>query len=388
MISKKRVNILQLVTQMELGGAQKMMLQIANGLPREKYNVYVACLYTKNNLNPLPQEFGLDVADFHFKENRDLPLTQKTYLFITGLYKLYNFLKQNKIQIVQTYCYYANIIGAIAAKCANVPIIITSQRISYRREPKIKIVIDRLCANLVPDKIVAVSDAVKDFSISKEGFRASKLVTIRNGIDLSNIDSKITSIEEKRKRLGISANHIVLATVARLHIRKGHIYLLKAMQNLNQRKDLILFLVGDGDEKENLVTLSNRLDISDKVHFLGWRNDVSEILDCIDIFVLPSLEEGFPNVIIEAMSKSKPIIATDVDGNPEAVVDGYNGIIVPPKDPQSLAEAILELVHDENKRIQFGHRSRKIVEDNFDLKKIIDKYEKLYESLAKQKLKR
>ena len=366
-----------------------MMLQIANGLPREKYNVYVACLYTKNDLNPLSQEFGLDIADFHFKENRDLPLTQKTYLLITGLYKLYNFLKQNKIQIVQTYCYYANIIGAIVAKLANVPIIITSQRISYRREPKIKIVIDRLCANLVPDKIVAVSDAVKDFSISKEGFRASKLVTIRNGIDLSNIDSKITSIEEKRKQLGISANHIVLVTVARLHIRKGHVYLLKAMRNLNKkRKDLILLLAGDGNEKENLVTLNKSLGISDTVHFLGWRNDVNEILDCSDIFVLPSLEEGFPNVIIEAMSKSKPIIATDVDGNPEAVVDGYNGIIVPPRDPEGLSKAILSLVDDEYKRIQFGRRSREIVEENFDLEMIIDKYEKLYESLVKHKLKR
>ena len=178
----------------------------------------------------------------------------------------------------------------------------------------------------------------------------------------------------------------MLATVPRLHIRKGHIYPLKAVQNL-ARKDLILLLIGDGNERENLVALSNRLGISGRVRFLGWRNDVNEILDCIDIFVLPSLEEGFPNAIIEAMSKSKPVIATDVDGNTEAVIDGYNGIIVPPEDPQSLAEAILELVHDNEKRIRFGRRSREMVEESFDLEKIVEQYEKLYDLLVKPKLK-
>jgi len=382
-VRKKKVNILQLVTQMELGGAQKVMLQVADGLPREKYNVYAACLYTKNYLNPLTREFDLDVVDFHFKEDRDLPLTQKAYLFITGLRRLYNFLRQNKIQIVQTYTYYANIIGTTIGKVAGVPIIIASQHRLYTSGQQYKFIIDRIWASFITDRIVAVSDAVRTHLM-----HSSKLITIHNGIAL-NRHPKSIDIKQKRKELGVQENQIVIGTVGRLNIWKGQKYLLEAMRLvLDNTKDVILLVVGDGNEIENLTNITDRLGINANVKLLGWRTDVVEILKCLDIFVLPSLEEAFSTAILEAMSESKPIIATNVGGNTEAVADGYNGVIVPPRDAESLSKAILSLVYDRNKRIQFGCRSREIVEEKFDLVKIIDEYDRLYESLVKRKLRR
>ena len=165
---------------------------------------------------------------------------------------------------------------------------------------------------------------------------------------------------------------------------KGVFYLIQSASCiLEYRKDLIFLLVGAGAQEEKLKNFCVDLKIEKNVIFTGERDDIPEILSSIDIFVLPSLREGLPLTILEAMACAKPIIATNVGGIPEAVKDGVSGILVPPKDPESLQNAIVELLDDTEKQETMGLKGKQICEEHFRSRAMVDKIEKLYDLLIK-----
>ncbi len=370
--------MLFLVTQMELGGSQKMMLRIADGIRGEGCEVFAGCFYYKNTLNRMPDELGLPVIDFHLKEPGRTNLLKRAWLFVSGYYRLYRFLRKERIDVLQTFCYYANVLGVLVGRCARVPVIITSQRNAYHSKGRVALLIDRIAASLTT-KVVAVCKAVEQFSIENERFRPDKILSIPNGIDMAAVCAQHVDVAKKRQELGLDANRLIFGCVARLHPRKGHEYLLRAFPSvLESVPHAALLLVGDGTEKNKLEHLACELDIGDRVTLLGWRTDVSELIECFDVFVLPSLEEGFPNVLLEAMARGKPVIATDVDGNVEVARDGVTGLLVPAADTAALAGAMLSMANDPDVMARYGQQGRALVEREYSLARTIERFRELY----------
>jgi glycosyltransferase involved in cell wall biosynthesis len=145
--------------------------------------------------------------------------------------------------------------------------------------------------------------------------------------------------------------------------------------------DVRFLIIGDGGLKKQLMDLSSNLGVSKNVMFLGFRSDIPELLSVMDVLVLASLREGFSNAILEAMAAMKPVVATNVGGNPEVIIDGVTGLIVPPKDPHSMAQAILNLLQNEDLAQQMGEAGRRRVENHFTIDVITQKYIQLYDSL-------
>ncbi|MEM3455614.1 MAG: glycosyltransferase [Candidatus Micrarchaeia archaeon] len=234
------------------------------------------------------------------------------------------------------------------------------------------------------EKIIAVSDSVKQDIFSSNFFlEESKIITIRNCVDLNIIDSiQITKTEEKRK-IGLTDNHIVFGNVGRLVKTKGQFFLIEAfVKVLHKLHNARLVIVGSGELYKDLKKQVEDLGIKEYVLFTGFREDVLEIIRSFDIFVLPSLAEGLSIALLEAMASRLPVIASNVGGIPEVFGDSQCGILVPPKDIESLRDAMLKMATlSEGERKKLGDNGRARIEKEFTIEKMIMNLTNLYDSI-------
>ncbi len=354
-------NILQFITGLNPGGAEMMLLKTLNNLDDEKYNLSVASL-TGGKLESQFRKHNLTVLNC----NRMI-----TAPF--AVLKLRKLLKRKQIDIVHSYLFHANIIARLAAIGLRTKVI-SSLRI---KETGIgsHVLIDKLTKNLV-DHYTAVSDAVRKFAIETEHIPSNKITTIRNGLDFKQFNIKVNA-DKKRKELGINKNARVIVSVANLRASKDYATLFHALKEAEEA-NIVLLVVGDGEQRQQLEKMVKELRIP--VVFLGYRNDVLELLSIADICVLSTHYEGQSNALLEYMAMSKPIIATDIEENRE-VIDKHSGILVPPKQPKIFAEVIKKILHDPSLAKQLGENAHKRVKQLHDIKRVVRQTEELYEKL-------
>ncbi|MEE8571749.1 MAG: glycosyltransferase, partial [Gemmatimonadota bacterium] len=187
---------------------------------------------------------------------------------------------------------------------------------------------------------------------------------------------------EARRKLGLNSTGPVIGVVAYLRPDKGHQVLLRAMPEIvRQHPDCVLLVVGDGSQRSALESMTTAHSIEASVRFLGAREDIPDVLSALDVFCLPSVRnEGVPHSVLQAGAAGLPVVATAVGGIPEAVIDGKTGIVVPPGDPHSLAEALVALLADPESRDRMGHAGRRHVKDVFSLREMLDRTESAYEA--------
>jgi glycosyltransferase involved in cell wall biosynthesis len=224
------------------------------------------------------------------------------------------------------------------------------------------------------DAVVAVSGATASLLAGRWGRGP---IVIHNGIQPPDT----TPREEARRRVGAESGRVVGACVARIDGHKGHDDLLRAMAIMPASTPVDLLIVGDGVERGNMERLAADLGLGSRVRFLGYRSDVDVILAAADFFVLPSLSEGMPMSILEAMAAGLPVVATAVGGVEEVVEHGRHGLIVPPGSPDELREAIMELAADEALRARLGAAARNRALGDFSMSRMVDRYEALYRDL-------
>ncbi|MGA1840810.1 MAG: glycosyltransferase family 4 protein [bacterium] len=231
-------------------------------------------------------------------------------------------------------------------------------------------------------KYIAVSNARKEELIRK-GINESKISVIQNGVDydlFSNVQNKNKG--DFRKEFSINDSDTIIALIGHLGIEKGHIFFLQSAKIILENNNAVRFVVvGDGYLKDELIGKTRDIGIEEHVIFTGFRNDIPNIIKSIDILVLPSINEGMPMVILEAMSASKPVVASNVGGIPEMIVDGETGYLVPPCDINRLAEALIRLVNDPKKMKDFGNAGFKRVKILFTAEQMASKTRDLFESL-------
>lgn len=284
---------------------------------------------------------------------------------------LTRFLSANDIELVHTHRYKDSVLGTIAAKLAGVPHVVRT--VHGMREPmtfwnSLKFgayeALDKLTLLCGADLVIAVSERMAD-TLRGSGYRPTMVTCIHNGIDLRRVRVGRRP-EEVRRELGIDARTLLIGTAGRLSPVKGHAGLLRAARLVLQtERDAKLLIVGSGPLRQDLRAHAAQLQIDRACLFLGARTDVYDLMSAMDIFVLPSLDEGIPMAMLEAMALGKPVVATAVGGVPEVVRHRVTGLLVAPNDDQALADACLELALNRDWAQTLGAKARRVVREEF-----------------------
>ena len=365
------VQAFHLITELNIGGAEKALARLLAHLDRDRFAPIVVCLYGGDG--PVADEIralGIPVTDL------GMPVKWRW----DALWRLYRLLHRERPVILHTWMFHANVPGRVLGRLAGVPVIISSER-TMGMESRWRYRLNRITGPLT-DRVVCVSPQVADFVVQEVGIPRHKILVIPNGIDLRDFEH-LPGKHQARAMLGLSSDWMLVGTVARLNSVKRLDVLLQAMSSL---RDVYAVIVGDGSERAQLEAMSERSGLAGRVHFAGQQDEVQTWLAALDVFVLSSDWEGMPNALLEAMAAGLPVVATAVGGTPEVVVDGVTGLLVPPRAPAALAEAIGCLLCDPNLRRQMGQAGRERVAAQFDIATTVRRTEALYQQLLQKKL--
>jgi glycosyltransferase involved in cell wall biosynthesis len=293
--------------------------------------------------------------------------------------KLVRILRREKIDIVQTHLVNPTTVGLLAAKIARTPLSILTRHhadaTTVFNRP-IHREIDRLHA-LTADRVWAPSQFIADCMVRYERVPREHIHVLPHGFDLAIMKPTLDATRKKllRDELG-GDDKIIIATIGRLTPEKGHEYLLRAMPTiLSRRANARFVFAGSGPRRQELESMARALGVADYVRFLGWRDDTWQIIEASDIMAHPTLTEAFGIVFVEAMAVERCVVTTSGTAAPEIVDHGETGLIVPPRDPQALADALLELLADPERMRQMGQLARRRAVEKFSFEKMIRVYE-------------
>lgn len=357
------LRILQAITPSQIGGAEVHVITLSEKLQERGHRITIFCPKRRALCSELRAR-DLEVWSPSTTGKID-PIT---------LWRIRRFLARHQIDILHTHLSTASLLGGLAGRWARVPTVATVHGLNTKT-----------CFTF-SQRVIAVSQAVKQHLV-KQGMDPGKIEVVYNGIDLNRF-ARADGGGQFRQAWGLPADAIILGTMGRLGPEKGHQFLLRAIAELEHhpRAQLVrVVIVGEGQERDRLESLSHQLGISDRVIFTGFQRDVLPALSAMDIFVLPSLKEGLSISALEAMALGNPVIACRVGGTPEVVVEGKTGILVPPADPQRLAEAVSRLLSDRGQALIMGQAGRQQVARLFDVEVMVGKIEHLYHDLLGKK---
>ncbi|HEY5997800.1 MAG TPA: glycosyltransferase family 4 protein [bacterium] len=362
------LRIIQVSHDLNIGGLQRVVVNLAKAFRERGCNVSVLVLRERGPLAEELNRSGVDVLTLPGGRRVD-------YL---SLMKISRIIKEQKPHVVHTHNTQPFIEGGLAALICRVPVIVHTDHARCYPDKRRYMLMERLLSRHV-NRIVAVSDHTRDDLIRYCGISGKNIRVIHNGIDGTWSSGPVGRLQ-KLNELGLRpTDGPLIGLGVRLCSQKGVGYLIKAMQLVvKEFPKATLLIAGDGELRSQLDCEAKQLDLDENVHFVGPRLDMPEILRILDIYVLPSLWEGLPLVLLEAMAAALPVVATDVGGNREVVRDGRNGFLVQPCDSPALAKALLNLIADADMRASFGEQSREIFESEFALPRMVENYEKLY----------
>ena len=364
------------ITELEVGGAEKCLVELAIRLDRARFSPTVYCLAAE----PTPERSQLAErlrqagVDTHFLGGRSVVSFPKVLRRLTALFRA------QRPELVQTFLFHANFVGALAARRAGVPKVVWGIRVA-EREHRWHLRLARWTSGRV-DRHVCVSQAVAEFSHIHGKLPRERLAVIPNGVDLKRFAQAPAA---DLTALGVPQGQSVLVFIGRLDAQKGLPWLLKAAPYLLERAPRHdLLIVGEGKQRDTLHKLCVRLNIAERVHFAGWRDDIPNILAASDLLVLPSRWEGMPNVLLEAMAAGKPVVATDAEGVSEILGPMACDQLVPRDDSQAFITRTAAILRDHQLAAELGGANRAHVAAHFSLERMENRYEELYEELLSQ----
>lgn len=355
----------------EIGGSERDLLQLLRLIDRQQWEPYVVCPE-----GPLSREVEkLKVSVYPMR----LPAWRKlidVFSIPRAVWLLFKSMRDMKINLVHVNDYWWAPISYIACRMAGLPCIVhIRQEIEPRRVREYWL--------RRPQKLVAVSNRIRDVAI-ESGVDPTRIMVIYSGIDVALTSNPA---EDKRVRddYHLSDRQPVIGTVANLFPRKGHEYLLQALIEVRKKlPDIHCLIIGEGDNRYRamLLEMIQTHGLTRVVTLAGFQEDMMAHIAAMDVFVLPSVMEGFGIVLLEAMAMGRPIVATAVGGIPEVIEDHVTGVLVPPRDPKALAQKILYLLENPQVAEKLGHAGRARVVERFSLQQMISHFHRLYGELV------
>jgi sugar transferase (PEP-CTERM/EpsH1 system associated) len=357
------INILHIVLSLNIGGLETFVIDLV----RKGSNAtrgHIVCL---ESLGFLGESID-DIAIFSLEK---LPGIQ-----LDCIKKIRNIVGEYSIDLIHTHNEGAHFYGAIAGFLSGIPVVHTRHGIHDSENLKRKML--EWFSSLISKKVVGVSQDISKLYVEKIKIARSKVRTILNGVDPEQFARRAGN-RELILETGSSSKVILMGIVARLVLVKDHKTLFEACRIVaKSHNSFRLVVVGDGPEMDNLVQLSQQLGLSGNIIFTGARRDIADLLNGLDIFVLSSSSEGISITLLEAMACELPIVATQVGGNPEVVVDAETGFLVPPENPKAFAEKLLLLMQNPDLRRSMGTAGRARVLANFSVQKSVKEYHECY----------
>jgi len=371
-----KIRVLHIIPTFGIGGAERMVVNLLKAFNHEKFEVSACSLYPEASTFFEKQLKEYKIPVYYLGKHKGLDLRM--------IPRLYHLFRTFKPDIVHTHLY--------ALRNAIIPIILsriplrfhTLHNIAYKETDRIGRVINWIAFHFC--KVIPISISQEVAKTTYDLYHI-KTPIIYNGILVNCFQLKKNIRFSYRKKENLKESDTIFLHIARFSPQKNHRLLIKAFgQAVNQYPNLKLLLVGDGELRSKMEKIVKEEKLEQGIYFLGSRQDIPELLTTCDIFILSSDWEGTPMTILEAMAAGKPIIATAVGGTPELVENGVTGLLVPPKDAQALAEAMLRLANNPILREKMEREGKKNVLERFDIKQIARQYEELYLKSLEAKL--
>jgi glycosyltransferase involved in cell wall biosynthesis len=360
------------ITDLDMGGAEQAMVDLATRLEWIHFEPIIYCLGPRPQVEeascvPALEDAGLEVQFLD---------AQSAWQFQPTVRRLEALFRKQRPALVQSFLFHANLVSRLAARRAGVARVVAGVRVAERR--RWHLWADRLTSSLV-DRYVCVSDAVARHSARRGGLAHDKLVVIPNGIDVT----KYTDVlPVDLQMLGATAGRRLVTYIGRLDGQKGVHWLIKtAPRWLSRLPDCDLLIVGKGPQQARLEASCQRLGIAARVHFVGWRPDIAEILATSHLLVLPSRWEGMPNVVLQAMASRLPVVASDAEGVRELLGPEADAQVVRYGDSQAFAEKVVKILCDQSVAADLGSKNRLRAESEFTLERVVAAYQSLWTSL-------
>lgn len=365
----KMAKICYLIGTLDIGGAEKQLLKLCHGLDKSRFQPVVIPFRRGGPLKKYFEESGIKVIE----AGKRYKIDWWFFFHLVGI------LRREKPDIVQTFMFTANTWGRLAAVLTRTPVIFSSERCVDLWKRWYHRVIDRFLLRFTR-KMVANSQSVKDFYVRLEQIPPDKIEVIPNGLEIEEFD-KITGSNRKRKELGLKETDLVIASGGRFTSQKGLEYLVKAAPEVVKAfPEAHFVLVGNGPLREKLECMAVDLSVANSLIFTGYRNDIYEIFAGADIVAVPSLFEGMPNIVMEAMALKKPVVASDIPEIAELIINGENGFLVPVRNADDLAKKIVVLLRDSQLSHRMGEAGYRLIREQFPAVKMVKRYERLYSS--------
>ncbi|MBI2190796.1 MAG: glycosyltransferase [Planctomycetes bacterium] len=361
------MRILYAITELDIGGAERMLHRLAVGIAARGHEVTVACLSGRGVVGKWLETAGIRV---HYLDAR----LAWPPAAVTRLRRL---IRTFGPDVLHTVLFHANLAGRWAGRLERVPAIVCSVRVEEVERPW-RLWLDGWTQGMMQAE-TCVSESARQFTHRRSGIPLSKLVTIPNGVEMDRFNLSRGAF---RTELGIGPTAPLLVSVGRLERQKGTRYLIEAMAQVRDRfPEAILVLVGSGPDEAELKARARNLAVDARIRFVGWRPDVPRVLVDADLFILASLWEGMPNVVLEAMAARCAVVASSVGGCPDLVVPSQTGVLVPPGQSDALAGAIRDLLEQPETLKAMGEAGRRRAEVEFGVDKMIASNEALYRTL-------
>lgn len=373
--SVRRIRVVYCVASMDLGGTELNALRTAGRLDTSRFDVTVATL---GDEGPLRSQYDdAEIPVLHFPVTS---LYNRTALREGA--RVFRFLRRQRIDVVHCHDMYTNVFTLPWARLARVPVIIASRRWIHSVDDARLEAANRIAYRLA-HRVLGNSVAVTRLLRDSDGVRESRILHLPNFVDESAFTPpEPAEVASLRRELRLPDDAEVVGCIARLVVIKGHDILLNAFSQVARRRPrLHLVLIGDGSYRQELERLAQSLGIADRTHFAGYRPNIPNLNHLFDVAALASRSEGFPNALVEAMAAARPVVATDVGGNPDAVRPP-TGILVPPVDANAFALALERLLADEPLRRSMGQAAVRVARAEYHAESVIPRLESMYSELV------
>ena len=357
------IRVIHIIGRLNYGGAEKLLLDLCRKIDKEKFEVSVVVLQDNNPLAEAFENAGIKLEYFHKKGKLDFGVINRVA----------RYLKEENPDVVHTHLFGADYWGSLAARKAGVEKIISTKH-DILNEGFARRFLGRRARRKF-DKVVAISNATKEFLIEEEKIPVEKVQVIYNGIDVHKFYIENPSLFE--------TDALTIGSIGRLSKEKGHKHLIRACRFLRKRT-WRLTLVGEGPLRKELEAQARFLGVEDRVKFTGLVEDVREALQEFDVFVLPSVSEGLSLSVLEAALAGKFVVATNVGGVPEIITHKETGLLFKPKRIEELLKHLEWVIEHKGEARRMALALQKNVLENFDINKVVKEYEDLYLSLIKK----
>ena len=372
-MSTKRTRVLFLSHAYMVGGAEEMVLNLIRHLP-ERFEPAVVCIHEAGPIGEEIARTGVPFKVLGLKPGLLRPF---------DVLRLRDFLIECEPTIVHTFLLTGSLYGRFAAMMAHVPVIVGTEVNIYQNKKPAHARLEKWLMRRT-DAVVASAASVREFYIDQVKADPAKVEVIYNAVDWSQLQTTM-SREEFRASVDVPQDVPLAGIIARLTTQKAHHVLFDAIAHTAGLSKLHLLVVGDGELRAQLTGRAQTLGIQDRVHFLGARRDLGDILAAIDLFAMPSYWEGLPLSMVLAMGAGLPVVASRVAGIPEVVKDGVTGLLVTPGDAAELGTALNRIVHDDTLRVLLGQEARAFVRPRFGVDGYVKSVCALYDRLLAEK---